>query len=58
MVRPKHVAAIALAFFVANAAAVFAQDAALSDDQVKERLAFITNALEAGQPGARRWWYG
>jgi hypothetical protein len=58
MVRPKHVAAIALALFVANAAAVFAQDAAFSDDQVKERLAFITNALEAGQPGARRWWYG
>jgi hypothetical protein len=58
MVRTKHVAAIVLALFVANAAAVFAQEATLSDDQVKERLTFITNALEAGQPGARRWWYG
>jgi hypothetical protein len=58
MVRMKHVAAIALALFVANAVAVFAQDAALSDDQVKERLAFISESLETGQPGARRWWYG
>jgi hypothetical protein len=58
MVRPKHVAAIAIVLFVANAAAVFAQDAALSEEQVKERLAFITQSLESGQPGARRWWYG
>jgi hypothetical protein len=29
-----------------------------SDDQVKERLGFIENALRAGQPRARAWWYG
>jgi len=43
---------------VANAAAVYAQQAAPSDEQVKERLAFLTKALEDGQPGAKRWWYG
>jgi hypothetical protein len=32
--------------------------AALSDEQVKERLEFITVALRAGQPAAKRWWYG
>jgi hypothetical protein len=58
MVRTKQIAAIALAVLLANAAAVFAQNAALSDEQVRERLAFITDALEDGQPAARRWWYG
>jgi hypothetical protein len=58
MVRTKHVVVIVLVLFLANAVAVFAQDAALSEEQVKERLAFITQSLESGQPGARRWWYG
>jgi len=58
MARPKQIAVLALVILLANAAAVFAQEAALSDDQVKERLAFITKSLEAGQPGARRWSYG
>ena len=29
-----------------------------SDEQVKERLSFIENALRAAQPRARAWWYG
>jgi hypothetical protein len=58
MLRSRRIAAIALAVLLANAAAVFAQNAALSDEQVRERLGFITKALEDGQPGAKRWWYG
>ncbi|MBE3125907.1 MAG: hypothetical protein IMZ57_09650, partial [Acidobacteria bacterium] len=34
------------------------QAAALSDEQVKARLGFITEALNAGQPRARTWSYG
>jgi len=58
MLRMKRVASIVLILFLANLAAVYAQETALSDAQVKERLAFITKALEDGQPGAKRWWYG
>jgi hypothetical protein len=58
MLRMKRVASIVLILFLANIAAVYAQETALSDEQVKERLAFITKALEDGQPGAKRWWYG
>jgi len=54
----KRVASIALILFLANIAAVYAQETSLADEQVKERLAFITKALEDGQPGAKRWWYG
>jgi len=37
----------------------YAQEtAALSDEQVKERLGFIENALRSAQPRARTWWYG
>jgi len=32
--------------------------AALSDDQVKERLGFLDNVLRSGQPRAKTWWYG
>ena len=35
-----------------------AQATALSDEQVKERLAFIGTALEAGRPRAQTWYYG
>jgi len=58
MLRSKRIAAIALVLLLANAAAGLAQTAALSDEQVRERLGFITKALEDGQPGAKRWWYG
>jgi len=34
------------------------ETAALSDEQVKERLGYIENALDAGQPHAKTWWYG
>jgi hypothetical protein len=58
MVSSKQIAILALAILLINAAAVFAQEAALSDEQATERLAFISQALESGQSGARRWWYG
>jgi hypothetical protein len=58
MLRMKRVASIVLILFLANIAAVYAQETALSDEQVKERLAFITKSLEDGQPAAKRWWYG
>lgn len=39
--------------------AAYAQDkAALSDDQVKERLSFIEKALDSGQTCAKVWFYG
>jgi hypothetical protein len=34
------------------------QNAALSDDQVKERLGYIENALHSGQPRAETWYSG
>jgi hypothetical protein len=30
----------------------------LSDEQVRERLSFIENALSSAQPRAKTWWYG
>jgi hypothetical protein len=49
--------ALFLAFLSSNAG--YAQEtAALPDDQVKERLSFITNALDSAQPRAKTWWYG
>jgi hypothetical protein len=43
----------------ASGGRLFAQSAAgISDDQVKERLAFIEKALNEGRPRARTWWYG
>jgi hypothetical protein len=35
-----------------------AQQAALSDEQVKERLGYIETALNAGKPNAKTWYYG
>lgn len=58
MLRLKRVAAVAVILLLANVAAVYAQQASLSDEQVNERLAFITKALDDGQPAAKRWWYG
>jgi len=54
----KRIASIALILFLANVVAVYAQETTLTDEQVKERLAFITKSLEDGQPGAKRWLYG
>ena len=34
------------------------QNAALSDDQVKERLGYIENALRSAQPRVEMWCYG
>jgi len=50
-----------LAIFVAllSLSTAYAQEtAALSDEQVKERLGYIENALRSAQPRARTWWYG
>ena len=50
-----------LAFFVTlfSLSAAYAQEtAALSDEQVKEQLGYIENALRSAQPHARTWWYG
>jgi hypothetical protein len=58
MLHLKRVGCIALALLAANVAVVYAQTAALSDEQVKDRLVFITNALDAGQPRAGTWYYG
>ncbi len=51
--------AIALVLQVIPSGTARAQEtSALSDDQVKERLGFITDALRAGEPRAKTWWYG
>jgi hypothetical protein len=49
---------IALTLQLVTAGVARAQEIALSDEQVKVRLAFITGALAAGQPRARTWSYG
>jgi hypothetical protein len=37
----------------------YAQEKAVtSDEQVRERLSFIEDALYSGQPRAKTWWYG
>jgi hypothetical protein len=49
----------ALALTALLSAGSLAQETtALSDEQVKERLGFIENALMSGQPRAKLWWYG
>ncbi len=58
MSRSKCFVSIALLLLLANVTAAYAQDAALSDEQVTGRLSFITHALSAGQPRAKTWWYG
>jgi hypothetical protein len=49
---------IAMAVLLSGLTVAYAQQAALSDEQVKDRLRFITNALDAGQPRAGTWYYG
>jgi hypothetical protein len=58
MVLLKRFVCIVLVLSLANLTAAFAQESALSEEQVKEQLSFITNALDAGQPRARTWLYG
>ena len=48
----KRFLCIVMVVLLSSLAAVFGQTAALSDEQVKDRLVFITNALDAGQPRA------
>ncbi len=49
---------VALILSLVAPPAARAQATALSDEQVKERLAFIETALEAGRPRAETWFYG
>jgi hypothetical protein len=49
---------VAFLLFLVTPRSARAQGASLSDEQVKERLAYIENALRAGQPRAETWWYG
>jgi hypothetical protein len=58
MSRSKSFASIVLVVLLANLSVAYAQETSLSDEQVKARLAFISGALDAGQPGAKTWWYG
>jgi hypothetical protein len=58
MFHLKRVACIGLVLSLANLAALYGQETALSDEQVKERLGFITGALDAGRGRAGTWWYG
>ena len=54
----KHFVGIAMVVLLSGLTAASPQKAALSDEQVKERLGFITNALDAGRPRAGTWSYG
>ena len=58
MSHMKRFALVALALVAVGWTAAYAQETVLSDEQVTERLGFITAALEAGQPRAKTWWYG
>jgi hypothetical protein len=54
----RNVSYVAVLLVVAFLASAYAQEAALSDDQVKERLGYIESALKAGQPRAETWYSG
>jgi len=58
MSRLKNFASIVLIILLANLSVAYAQKASPSDEQVKARLAFVADALNAGQPRAKTWWYG
>ncbi len=58
MSHSRSFASIVLVILLANVSVAYAQEVSPSDEQVKARLAFISGALDAGQPGAKRWWYG
>jgi hypothetical protein len=49
----------ALALAAVLTGGVFAQQTAdLTDEQVKERIGYLENALVSAQPRAKLWWYG
>jgi hypothetical protein len=48
----------ALALQLVPSGSARAQQAALTDDQVRERLSYIENVLQTGRPGAKTWLYG
>jgi hypothetical protein len=58
MNHSKRTAAIVLLIGLVSGIGAYGQQATLTDKQVTERLAFITSALEAGQPRARTWLSG
>lgn len=58
MLPLKRLASIVILLLAVNAVMAYAQEASLTDEQVQQRLAFITKALHDGQPAAQRWWYG
>jgi hypothetical protein len=58
MIDFKRAAAILLLIGLAFGVGAYAQEAALTDRQVTERLGSISAALEAGQPRARTWLIG
>jgi hypothetical protein len=58
MLNLKRAACIGLVLSLAGPAVLRAQGTDLSDEQVREKLAFITGALEAGRGRAAAWWYG
>jgi hypothetical protein len=59
--KKTNILSICMTFVIGMAClgTAYAQEtAALPDEQVKERLGFIENALRSAQPRARTWWYG
>jgi len=58
MLRFKHQFCVALVLLLANLTVAYAQETALSDEQVKAQLGFITDALDSGRHRAGTWWYG
>jgi hypothetical protein len=54
--RSSCVACVVLGIFLG--AAYPQETQALSDEQVRERLGFIENALYSAQPRAKTWWFG
>jgi hypothetical protein len=50
---------VALSLSLVSSAWTFPQGlSAISDQEVKDRLSFVENALRSAQPRARTWWYG
>ena len=51
--------AVLIFFGISLAAPAYAQEkAGAADEQVRERLSYIEDALYSGQPRAKTWWYG
>ncbi len=49
---------VLLIFSISLGAANPQENRALSDEQVKEQMSFIENALYSAQPRAKAWWFG